>query len=116
MNKIPFDHRPVDELAKLLEHKDQRVRQEVQFALADKTDSIEAVVFPKLYKEHAALIVPGICLLIKGNVSKRCGEIPQGYPFYLWYKAKGYENMGHAFMTDASPEEKNSLKAFLSTL
>ncbi len=31
-----FDHRPTDELAKLLEHKDQRVRQEAQFALADK--------------------------------------------------------------------------------
>jgi DNA polymerase-3 subunit alpha len=41
----------------------------------DKTDSIEAVIFPKLFKEHAELIVPGICLLIKGTVSKRNDEI-----------------------------------------
>jgi len=33
-----FEQRPVDELAKLLGHKDQRVRQEAQFALADKGD------------------------------------------------------------------------------
>ena len=31
-----FDHRPVAELARLLNHKDQRIRQEAQFALADK--------------------------------------------------------------------------------
>jgi quinoprotein glucose dehydrogenase len=31
-----FDHRPVAELAKLLEHPDMRVRQEAQFALAEK--------------------------------------------------------------------------------
>ena len=37
-----FDHRPVKELAGLLEHKDQRVRQEAQFALADKK-AIEAL-------------------------------------------------------------------------
>lgn len=30
----------------------------------------------------------------KGTTSERCGEIPAGYPFYLWYKNKGYENMG----------------------
>jgi hypothetical protein len=30
----------------------------------------------------------------KQNTSERCGEIPAGYPFYLWYKNKGYENMG----------------------
>ncbi|MFZ2167876.1 MAG: OB-fold nucleic acid binding domain-containing protein, partial [Minisyncoccia bacterium] len=42
--------------------------------LADKTDSIEAVVFPKLLKEHAALIAPDTCLLIKGKVSVRNGE------------------------------------------
>ena len=40
----------------------------------DKTDSIEAVVFPKLLKEHAALIAPGACLLVKGKVSVRNGE------------------------------------------
>lgn len=31
-----FDKRPVEELAKLLEHKDQRIRQEAQFALVDR--------------------------------------------------------------------------------
>jgi DNA polymerase-3 subunit alpha len=41
----------------------------------DKTDSIEAVIFPKLFKEHAALITPGTCLLVKGAVSKRNDEI-----------------------------------------
>jgi quinoprotein glucose dehydrogenase len=33
-----FDKRPLKELAKLLEHPDMRVRQEAQFALADKGD------------------------------------------------------------------------------
>jgi DNA polymerase-3 subunit alpha len=42
--------------------------------LEDKTDSIEAVVFPKLFKEHAAALVPGSCLLLKGKVSVRSGE------------------------------------------
>src|SRR5262249_21386763 len=31
-----FDHRPIEELANLLEHPDMRVRQEAQFALAAK--------------------------------------------------------------------------------
>lgn len=41
----------------------------------DKTGSIEAVVFPKLYKERGEILVPGTCLLVKGNVSERNGEI-----------------------------------------
>ncbi len=40
----------------------------------DTTDSIEAVVFPKLLKEHASIITPGTCLLVKGKVSVRNGE------------------------------------------
>ncbi|MEK9184195.1 MAG: DNA polymerase III subunit alpha [Patescibacteria group bacterium] len=40
----------------------------------DKSASIEAVAFPKLYKEHGHLIAPGNCLLIKGTVSNRNGE------------------------------------------
>lgn len=40
----------------------------------DMTDSIEGVIFPKLFKEHMALIVPGTCVLIKGTVSLRNGE------------------------------------------
>jgi DNA polymerase-3 subunit alpha len=40
----------------------------------DTSESIEAVVFPKLFKEHAAIIAPGSCLLVKGKVSVRNGE------------------------------------------
>jgi len=40
----------------------------------DTTDSIEAVVFPKLLKEHASIITPGTCLLVKGKISVRNGE------------------------------------------
>lgn len=29
-----------------------------------------------------------------GNTSDRCGEIPRGYPFYLWFKEDGYNNLG----------------------
>jgi len=42
---------------------------------ADKTDTLEAVVFPKLYKEHGSAITAGSCLLVKANVSKRGGEL-----------------------------------------
>ena len=35
--------------------------------LDDKTDSIEAVIFPKLFKVHASAIVSGACLLVKGK-------------------------------------------------
>ena len=42
--------------------------------IADTTDSIEAVIFPKLLKEHALLIAPDVCLLIKGKVTVRNGE------------------------------------------
>ncbi len=31
---------------------------------------------------------------LQGNTSKRCGEIPKGYPFYLWNRDDGYNNMG----------------------
>jgi len=40
----------------------------------DTTDSIEAVVFPKLLKEHVSVVAPGACLLLKGKVSIRNGE------------------------------------------
>ena len=41
----------------------------------DTTDSIEAVVFPKLLKQHSSIIVPGACFLAKGKVSIRNGEV-----------------------------------------
>ncbi|MGR3318680.1 MAG: TIR domain-containing protein [Candidatus Anammoxibacter sp.] len=31
---------------------------------------------------------------LQGNTSKRCGEIPAGYKFYLWNNDDGYKNMG----------------------
>jgi DNA polymerase-3 subunit alpha len=40
----------------------------------DKTDSIEGVVFPKIFKDHVGSIVVGNCLLIKATVSGRNGE------------------------------------------
>jgi len=29
-----------------------------------------------------------------GETSERCGKIPAGYSFYLWYKDDGYNNLG----------------------
>lgn len=31
---------------------------------------------------------------LQGNMSERCGRIPNGYDFYLWNKDNGYTNMG----------------------
>ena len=31
---------------------------------------------------------------LQGNTSEYCGEIPQGYSFYLWKKDDGYNNIG----------------------
>jgi hypothetical protein len=31
---------------------------------------------------------------LQGNTSERCGQIPEGYNFYLWNKEDGYNNMG----------------------
>lgn len=30
---------------------------------------------------------------LNGDKSDRCGKIPKGYKFYLWYKHDGYNNM-----------------------
>ena len=43
--------------------------------LVDKTGELEAVVFPRLFKEHGTLFSPGVCLLIKGTVNNRNGEL-----------------------------------------
>lgn len=40
---------------------------------------------------------------LSGETSDRCGEIPKGYPFYLWNKDKGYENLGE--WIEAAAEE-----------
>lgn len=31
---------------------------------------------------------------LQGQTSKRCGEIPTGYPFYFWNNDDGFKNMG----------------------
>ena len=31
----------------------------------------------------------------QGRTSEWCGELPKGYPFYLWNKHKGYANIGN---------------------
>jgi hypothetical protein len=31
---------------------------------------------------------------LQDNTSERCGQIPKGYDFYLWFKDDGYNNMG----------------------
>ena len=42
--------------------------------LADFSDSIEAVVFPRTFKECEAIITPGSCVAFKGKISDRNGE------------------------------------------
>lgn len=31
---------------------------------------------------------------LRGRTTERCGQLPTGYPFYLWNKEKGYQNVG----------------------
>lgn len=46
----------------------------VFLTLADMTGSIEAVAFPKTYKEHAGKLTEGRCALVKAAITKRNGE------------------------------------------
>ena len=32
---------------------------------------------------------------LNGHIAERCGKIPKDYPFYLWNKDDGYNNMGN---------------------
>jgi DNA polymerase-3 subunit alpha len=41
----------------------------------DKTDTLEAVIFPRLYKEVGAQVSAGACVVAKAKVSKRGGEL-----------------------------------------
>ncbi len=43
--------------------------------LADFSDSIEIVVFPRTFKESESILAPGLCVAVKGRVSERNGEI-----------------------------------------
>jgi DNA polymerase-3 subunit alpha len=62
----------VDEVRTLLTKSGEKM---AFIKLSDKTDSIEAVVFPKLFKERGTDVVSGRCLLVKGTVSNRNGEL-----------------------------------------
>lgn len=31
---------------------------------------------------------------LQGNTSERCGQLPEGYSFYLWNNEDGYRNLG----------------------
>ena len=31
---------------------------------------------------------------LQGNTTERCGQIPEGYKFYLWNNEDGYHKMG----------------------
>jgi len=42
--------------------------------IADFSDSIEVVIFPRTLKENEAIIVPGSCAMFKGKISERNGE------------------------------------------
>ena len=42
--------------------------------LADYTDTIEAVVFPKTYTEFREILKPEMCVAFKGKLNERNGE------------------------------------------
>ncbi len=42
--------------------------------MSDFSGAIEMVVFPRVFKEYAALMVPGACIAVKGRISERNGE------------------------------------------
>jgi DNA polymerase-3 subunit alpha len=43
--------------------------------ISDFTDSVEVVVFPSMMQKFREVIEPGVCIAIKGKVSKRNGEL-----------------------------------------
>ncbi len=43
--------------------------------IADFDGSMEAVIFPKSYAEHKAIIVPDSCIALKGKLNNRNGEL-----------------------------------------
>jgi len=42
--------------------------------IADFSDAIEVVAFPRTFKEYESLMAPGACIVIKGKISERNGE------------------------------------------
>lgn len=47
-------------------------------AVEDRSGTVEAVIFPKLFKQHGAIVAPGCCVLVKARVSIRNGELSLG--------------------------------------
>ena len=43
---------------------------------------------------------------LQGNTSERCGQMPNGYAFYLWNNEDGYQNMGDWIEKAAQDAEK----------
>lgn len=44
-------------------------------SLSDYSDQVEVVCFPKALKEYVEILTPGTCVLIKGKMSERNGEL-----------------------------------------
>ena len=42
--------------------------------IADFSDAIEAIAFPRTFKEYESVMVPGSCIAVKGKISERNGE------------------------------------------
>jgi DNA polymerase-3 subunit alpha len=42
--------------------------------IADYSDAIEVVAFPRTFKEYESLMAPGACIVLKGKISDRNGE------------------------------------------
>jgi DNA polymerase-3 subunit alpha len=42
--------------------------------LADFSDGIDIVAFPRTYKEYESIMAPGACIAVKGRISERNGE------------------------------------------
>jgi DNA polymerase-3 subunit alpha len=62
----------VDEIRPILTKKGDNM---AFMKISDLTDSLEVVVFPKLYEKHSEILESGKCIVIKGKISNRNGEI-----------------------------------------
>jgi len=66
--------------------------------VGEKTCSSQWVKYEieKSIKERKGLLGIDISKIgdLHGNTSERCGEIPKGYTFYLWFKDDGYNKIG----------------------
>ncbi|MHB1086700.1 MAG: OB-fold nucleic acid binding domain-containing protein [Minisyncoccota bacterium] len=51
--------------------------------VADLSDNIEVVAFPRVLKEHETILAPGQCIMLKGKISER-----NGTPSFVAEKAK----------------------------